>query len=84
MFEEKNLPAFRITSASQYLDKGTTYSLFSSLCFFYVITIYVLASCSPKQTPKTDAFQTIWEFRNNRILPMRGPRLWNLIPSLVY
>lgn len=55
MFEEKNLLAFRITAANQYLGKGTTYSLFSSL---YVITTYVLGSCGPKAEPQ------IWCFPN--------------------
>lgn len=52
MFEEKNLLAFRITATDQYLDKGTTYSFFSSSHFLYVITTYVLHSCGPKADPQ--------------------------------
>lgn len=67
---------------NKYLEKGTTYSLFSSLHFLYVTTTYVLDSYGPKATSHT--FQTIWEFRNYTIPPTRGPRLWSLISSLVY
>lgn len=71
-----------MTAANQYLDKDTTYSLFSFLHFLSITTTYVLDSYGPKAI--SDTFQTIWEFRNYTIPPMRGPRLWSLIFSLVY
>lgn len=79
---QKSLQDFRTTAVNPSLDKGNIpYFLYISCT---VITTQSQIDVAQKQIPKSHAFKTIWEFRNNRALPIRGPRLWNLFSSLVY